>query len=674
MKLLRKNWLIITFSILCTFTVAGVYFYQDTYELIHIGLIPYLIIVPGFLYFSYQIKGRLGKLISLCFIIILFMLPLLASWLDVRSMGSILGGFLPNNDASSYYNDALGLLDGNLFDGLSVRRPIFTAFLSFIFAITGRNLMLALVILVLINAILCYFFIQKVNDLWGSLAGIIVTILLFLYYRRFAGTTLTENLGLALGMAGSAILLLGAQKSNKIIILFGILLLSMGMNVRAGALLVLPLIVLWGGWIFRSQSRLSVSFLLLGFIAVSLGFLINFGVDKLVVDREISASKTGMFSNYSYTFYGLVAGGKGWKYVNDVHPELMGLINRESLIYEYAFDSIYQNPLLFLKGMTNSFVDFFSPRFGAFSFLYASTSDPCTMENFAESLASCKTSIGSPKNLTKISCITSTVSLRIVDILSSLVVALFLLIPLGWGIWICYKKREKPWCSLLLAIIIGILLSVPLVPPRDASKMRAYAVTQPLMITIAAVGLLDITKSLADKYKGQSFLKKADAEITELKPDSSHGLIIFCLLLTIMIIISPIVSKLRANNFEQLSEICPANFEKRIFRYNPGSSIELVEENSVSLAWFGIKAPIQMFRSNLESFCVSTDEELAIIEKLIILEPGTVVIKPVFLSDVEDAQFLVISSNEIPLNATYVTVCGETRNEIFYSKSIENNH
>jgi hypothetical protein len=646
--------------------VAGVNFYQDSYEWMHVGFLPYLIITPGIVYFSYQRKGRFGKLLPLVFTILLFMLPLVAIWWDVRSTGNIMSGFLPYNDASDYYTDALGLLDGQLFTGLSIRRPIFAAFLSFLFSITNRNLQLTLLFLVLINAVLCYFFAQQIKNLWGSAAAAIVTVLLFFFYRRFTGTTLTENLGFALSMAGSAIILLGTQKADQKNVLFGIFMLSLVMNVRPGALLVLPVIVLWGSWVFRGKTRLSVSFLVVGVIAVALGFLINWGTEKLVVEPEISASKTGMFSNYSNTFYGLAAGGKGWAHIYTIHPELREMANKESLIYDYAFESIRQNPFLFITGMANSFVDFFSPRYGAFSFLYASTSDPCTMEDFLQSLSSCQ----SHEATGKISCFASTIRLRMIDILSSLVMALLLLIPFCWGIWMCYQKRELPWCSVLLAIMIGILISVPLVPPRDTSKMRVYAMTQPLMVTIAAVGFLDLAKLLSEKTKVRWFSKIDDKAVNQPRPGTSWGLVISCLILSIAVIISPFAAKLQASEHEPVNTACPAGLEERRFRFNPGSSIELVQENATSLTWSGIRAPIPRFRDNLEKFCVSTDAEAAVLEELIRLQSGTVLLKPAFTGQSRDAQLIVISSSEVPHKPAYITICGEEVNGIFYSQSI----
>jgi len=131
--------------------------------------------------------------------------------------------------------------------------------------------------------------------------------ILFLFYRRFIGTTLTENLGLSLGAVGLAVLWRGSRERQHARVLIGIFLLSLALNARAGAFFVLPLLVLWGMWLFRGRSRLSLRFLVEGIGVVLLAFAINLLLLKVLAPEGSTA-----FSNFSYTFYGLVVGGKGW--------------------------------------------------------------------------------------------------------------------------------------------------------------------------------------------------------------------------------------------------------------------------------------------------------------------------------------------------------------------------
>jgi hypothetical protein len=320
--------------------------------------------------------------------------------------------------------------------------------------------------------------------------------------------------------------------------------------------------------------------------------------------------------------------------------------------------------------MINSFVDFFTPRHGAFSFLYASSSNPCLTEEFAESLSACQLDVFSTEIIENLACAIPKIKSRHIDILSSLVIALVLLIPFSWGIFVSYKRRNQPWHSMLLAIILGILLSVPLVPPRDASKMRVYAVTQPLMLTTVAVGMVDIIKSLSKKTKRISAINLEKAELQERNQVPSTGLIAFSVFLTIVVILSPVAIRLIAEPPEQITSSCPQNLEERLFRFNPGSSVELVQGNSFSITWAGLKIPIENFLSNLEDFCISSDLEASVIKDLrLALKPGDVLVQPALLRQVEGSRILIMPVSEMPQIATYINVCGEEKNGVFYSQS-----
>jgi hypothetical protein len=670
MKILRKNYFITAYFIISVIILIGVLLYQNVYEWVHVGFIPYLFIAPGILFYTYQRTDRFGKALAVSSTLILFFLPLLAIWADGRNAGNVLGGLFPYNDATAYYIDGLGLLDGRLLSHISVRRPIFTVFLSLLFLITGRNLQLTLVILVLINAVICHFLARRVQQQWGTAAAVMVIVLVFFFYRRFTGTTLTESLGLALGMAGFALLLSGIEKKNRKAILFGILVLTLGMNVRPGALLVLPLITLWAGWHFRENSRFSVSFFAISILAVALGFFVNWGTGRLVVDPEITAARTGMFSNYSYSFYGLTAGGEGWRYIYQDHPELLGVDGREALVYSYAFRSIRQNPLLFLKGISRSFLDFFSPRDGAFSFIYASTSTPCLMEDFTGSLSACRNRQRSTGISAFLACLLSTFSIRIADILASLVLALLLLVPFIWGMIISYKNQDQPWGPLFLAMSIGILLSAPLVPLRDASKMRVYAVTQPILITVAAVGFLDLLQKFSKKYRPFSFLIPVQPHHEQQYQASSLGLVIISIILTLGIVLSPLIARLSTDPPDTISRVCPSHLEELHLRFNPGSSITLVQPGSASTHWAGLKIPVDRFSRNLDAFCAFYPWESEMIDELRLVKPGDVLIAPPFLDSEGNFMLLVMPSEPLPAQASWMTVCGEQINNIFYVETI----
>jgi hypothetical protein len=62
------------------------------------------------------------------------------------------------------------------------------------------------------------------------------------------------------------------------------------------------------------------------------------------------------------------------------------------------------------------------------------------------------------------------------------------------GLYFLYRSRKKPENILIGAAWLGILLSVPLVPPLDATRMRVYAATIAFVAILPTLGIYFITK------------------------------------------------------------------------------------------------------------------------------------------------------------------------------------
>jgi len=105
----------------------------------------------------------------------------------------------------------------------------------------------------------------------------------------------------------------------------------------------------------------------------------------------------------------------------------------------------------------------------------------------------------------------------------------------GLGSFNCFKKRWSKWHGFILAGWIGLIFSVPFVPPIDAG-LRPYAVTVPL------VGFL--------LGEGFSLLFKRDKE-TRLTPTALHEpnnwLAVVSVILIILVAFGPILVKNTAN-------------------------------------------------------------------------------------------------------------------------------
>ena len=482
------------------------------------GFTTVIIAIALLLYPAYRLPGWIGTLASLSLTLILFALPLLGVWNNAVSAEFTIGGLLPWSDASDYYWDARRLLEGANFTVLSSRRPLFPGMLAALLGLTQQNLQVTLAILVAITAISCFFAAREVQRSHGIAAGLLVIIILFLFYRRYIGWVSTENLGLSLGAVGFAMLWCGARQRQLNNCLLGLLLLTLALNARAGAFFILPAIILWGAWSFRGTARVSWRFLLGGASVVLLGFILNSIVLKIIGSPDGIA-----FSNFSYVLYGLLAGGN-WTQVLVDHPELKDVSDPElsRRIYALAFEALRANPLGLVKGSLRAWKQFLFDDY-VFSF--------------------------------------------IANLKANFFLQLFSFIAL----LACYRKRQEPEDFLILMVTMGILVSVPFAPPWDADTMRAYAATLPFIALLPALGLDFVCKNMEWNQ-----LVKVKPQQT-----ASPYLLIFSLILTGFVFFAPIATKglARIPQFSNVS--CPEGTSGVYWRNSSGSSINIVTDDAI---------------------------------------------------------------------------------------------
>ena len=493
-----------------------------------------LIVIYFVLFPAYNRSDRTGALTSLAFTLLLFILPLLALWTSGYSDGNLIGGLLPWSDASGHFWDANRLLEGSTFSHFASRRPLFAGTLATILGLTNHNLQVSLIILVAITAISCFWVAREVKFRYGTIAGVIVLMVLFLFYRVYIGKTLTLNLGLSLGASGLAMVLNGVRQLRMKVIWLGILLITLGLNARAGAFFVLPALILWGTFYFSGKFRFSLRFLVGSTCSVLLGFSLNFIVLKFVGSSEGMA-----FSNFSTVIYGLVVGNKGWTQVTIDHPEIAVLQEPEYTrrVYELAYETFRSNPMGLVVGVLKSWRDYLNPvKMGAFSFV-------------------------SPW----------------LGAWTVVITRLVLMVLSGIGLIGGFLRRRDPYNSLILAAALGILLSVPFAPPLDADSMRAYATTIPITAVLAALGIVFVFDRLKIHRIGQVPVSDNTSKIPLF---FGIALLFFCTL-------GPIVTRIssKAPQFEQLTD--QPGFKTLYMRFPKGSSVNLVDDSSIPQSYLG---------------------------------------------------------------------------------------
>ncbi|MDP1709359.1 MAG: hypothetical protein Q8L21_00530, partial [Candidatus Komeilibacteria bacterium] len=353
----------------------------------------------------------------------LFAMPLIYKW-QFANDGYLIGGLLPLSDTSSYYMDAHRLANGALFTAWGGRRPLFASLLAVILRLNGGDFMTTLIILTLVNVIAILIAFQAIKRWYGALGASAYLLIAYVFYTRFTGETSSEQLGFALGNLALFFLLVGVQTRSFWRALFGLGILTLALNARAGAFFILPALIVWMAFYFRRQ----IVFWRTAGLAIAvvvMVFLLN-----IFLARVVTGQQGTTFSNYSYTLYGLASGNKGWYQVTQDYPKAT-----ESEIMPLAIQKIRETPGLLLYGMQESYKDYFQPYGGAFSFIFQGSTN-------------------------------STIAMYLNMFLWG-----FVLI----GLIHAYLKRETGTGGLVWISFLGVFASLSLLPPIDADSMRAFA-------------------------------------------------------------------------------------------------------------------------------------------------------------------------------------------------------
>lgn len=500
-------------------------------------------------YITFRCASRLGRALSLSTLMITFALPLARLWQTGASDSFIIGGLLPFSDAAIYYNDARSILIDGTMGIWSPQRPLFPGFLASLLVLTQQNLQVTVAILVGVNAIACFFIAREMQKTHGAAVAALVSVQVFFFYRPFIGKTMTENLGLALGLLAFSVLWRSAYTQKLWTGLVGLFLLTFALNARIGTVFVLPTVVLWGAYQFRKSARFSWVFLVGGFGTILLASILN-----LLLLKQIGMPNGNPpFANFSFTLYGIVT-HTNWYQAYIDHPELSKLDNvaRIEAVYDITMGMIRQNPWRFVTGVFRGWTEFF---FGDYSWFVREHS-------------------ANPTNI---------------DPVFRPLVAL--------GLFNCLRNWKTPAASLLLAMVTGAFLTVPLLPLIDAG-VRPYASTIIILFALSALGfrvlLQDILQPLirwvwqlrqGDRptIKRSTFSSFFSSHRMVQGWGTSSALIFFGLMLSLLSFVGPMSIKQFASAPPPLPSdfVCPAGLEGGYFRANPGSGINLVDNNTI---------------------------------------------------------------------------------------------
>jgi hypothetical protein len=433
--------------------------------------------------FCFRLGGKASWAMGLSLTAIIFALPLTANWSAGISTTKIIGGLIPYKDGFYYYNSARMLLSGQVIPAEGLQgafRPLYPGLLSILLLLTNHNLLWTQALMVMLSAICCYLAVREVNIHWGTWPAAFFITILYFFIFGLIGLTLTEMPSLDFSCLAFILLLRSARSQKYVDLILGSLLLIIAISVRAGAFFMVPFLILWIGWIFRKGNKLA--FAKMGiFILV---FIVEFAFANIIFPRLVTAPDTSTFGNFSWMLYGQAVGGAGWTY----HYQVLGT-HDAAIVMQAAIDRIFHYPLGIIIASLKSFRDFFAPgQIGIFNLISRQ---------------------------------------------SEIIYILFWVINISLmiiGLIYVVRNYKNPLYSLLLACFIGIILSIPFLPPIDGG-MRFYSGSLPFFFIIEVVGLFAFLKRFK-LVKPMAF---------EEQPKCYLWIRIFSIILSVLILIVPLI-------------------------------------------------------------------------------------------------------------------------------------
>ncbi len=275
-------------------------------------------------------------------------------WIIKRSAYFQVYGILPNVDAAEYYHNAIRLLTGFPAQGTTISRPFFPAFLSSILWSAKLDIHLALIILVALVIFALFLFGEFVRNRFGILPAAMTVGMTFMFYSNYLGAFSSESLGLIFGCLAWVFFFESAVNPAKRYFILGMVFLILGMFTRAGALLILPTMVIAFLLFYQKKSDR------IWYWASSLVvFVVIYLVNSNILDI-LSANSSYLFPNSLYSFYGMAAGGHGWGYFKIARPDIWAMEEpiRTQMLFQATLELIKANPLVLITNMLKQFYFF----------------------------------------------------------------------------------------------------------------------------------------------------------------------------------------------------------------------------------------------------------------------------------------------------------------------------
>lgn len=463
---------------------------------------------------------------------IVFSIPVSSLWFTGKTTYFHVGGFLPWSDPAGYQFGGLHLLHEGFLDWWSTRRPLNAGFMATRLALVDEDLQLSLVLQTLVAALACFLAAREVGRSHGTASGLLMFALLYEFARPFLGTPMSESLGLSFGCLGFAVLWGASQHAPRgPLLAVGVMLLTLGLNARAGAFFILPALLVWAFLAFRGSRPSCWRVSAWGLAGICAGFLLNAAL------LWVFGTGEGMpHANFALTLYGLAVGGKGYARTYLDHPEVKAMIEAGNAhavaeyVYTLAMQAIWSDPKPFIAAYLDGLRFYWDNFF-----------------RFIEELPSYGHE-GSLKDAALI---------PVLQVLS--VLALFLLLV---------RRRDRRLHQLAL-VVLGIFASAPFLI-RDGGY-RLLAATMPYIAAMPAVGASFLT-GIGAADSGAAGLSAPPSRSPETAPRLPLAAVIVGGVLTFSAVVGPALAVAFHDRLKFDPPACGRGLHSVIFRLGYGSA------------------------------------------------------------------------------------------------------
>ncbi len=475
------------------------------------------LLVAGLFYLCFRLPAEWGVLAGLSLTMILFAAPIAYRWSTGYSDGLMIGGLVPYKDAKDYYIGADRILDGLPLDreARAVRRPLFPGFIASLQLLDGRDLRVTVGLLAALAALSLYLSARQVRATSGPIGAGVYAALMYFFIQPLVGYTMSELAGFILGCLSLTILWMNARRRSWIGFGLGLLTLMLAVSSRSGAFFVFPFLVVWAGWAFRRADRFSWRAALITAGVVALGYLAMNNLYGALLRVPPGAN----FQAFAYAMYGQVHGGTGWhSAIDDLHTTQTNVVAAATVRFFLA------HPFSFVIASAKSYAQLFLPG-PQTVFAYGSGPEPIWV-TYALWAA--------------------TMGLTI------------------WGLVRVAKAYRQELPGLLLAGLIGTLVSVPFLPPIDGGG-RFYVSTIAFVFVLPAIAIGGFGESTGEAEDGRP------------APGREYQFVATAaLVLLVMIFVAPLLIDWLSRAPSPTAPACPASQRAFAFRAAPSAYIDVV--------------------------------------------------------------------------------------------------